>query len=64
MPPELRQAGLLQAGIVIAVQVVDADDGVAALEQSEAGVEADEAGGAGDQEFHGCATLTAARPMG
>ena len=61
--PQLRQPGLLEAGIVVAVQVVDADDGVATLQQAEAGVEADEAGGAGDEHAHGGGSLRV-RPPG
>ena len=48
-----RQPRLLQRRIVVVVEVVDADDLVAAREQSLADVHADEAGATGDQDFHG-----------
>lgn len=47
---ELGEAGVFEGGVVVVVEVVEADDGVAAVEQAGSGVEADEAGGAGDQD--------------
>src|SRR5690606_24183516 len=47
-----RQARLLQAGVVVLVEVVNADDLVAALEQPQSHVGSDEAGGAGDENLH------------
>ena len=46
---ELGEARLFQPGIVVGVQVVDADNGAALPEQQPRDVEADEAGGAGDE---------------
>ena len=48
----LREPRLLQRHVVVVVEIVEADDFVAALEQPLGDVEADEAGGAGDEEFH------------
>ncbi len=53
---ELRQPVALQADVVVVVQVVDADDVVAAREQRLRGEEADEPGAAGDQHRHRCST--------
>src|SRR5204863_273551 len=47
---EQREPRFLQLRIVVVVDDVEADDLVAALEQLRGGVEADEPGGAGDQE--------------
>ena len=47
---KLGQARLLQRRIVIGVEVVQADDALAPLQQTPGGVKADEAGGAGDQD--------------
>ena len=42
----------LQRGRVIIVEIVDADDAVAAAEQARGDMIADEAGGAGDEQGH------------
>jgi hypothetical protein len=42
----------LQLGIVVIVEIVDADDRMLTLEQSLRDMHADEAGGSGDQNFH------------
>jgi hypothetical protein len=47
------EPGLLEADTIIVVEGIDADDGVAAPEQGIGDVIADEAGAAGDQDFHG-----------
>ena len=47
-----REACLLELGIVIVVEVVDADDLVIALEQPLRDMHADEAGSSGDQNLH------------
>ncbi|MNC44026.1 hypothetical protein D3C75_929190 [compost metagenome] len=44
------QTSLLQRRVVIGVEVVQADDRLAALQQPPGGVEADEAGRAGDED--------------
>ncbi|MCY1441872.1 hypothetical protein D9M71_582110 [compost metagenome] len=44
---------LLERHAVVVVEVVDADHLMAFRAQAQGGVEADEAGGAGDQHFHG-----------
>ena len=49
---ERREAGVLQAGIVVVVQVVDADHPVAAVEQGLRDVHADEPGCSGNQNGH------------
>ena len=49
---EQRQPRLLQVDVVIVVEVVDADDLIAALEQGLGGVKADETGRAGDEKAH------------
>ena len=51
-PPAARAALPSASTIVVVVEVVEADDLVAALEQPLRDVEADEAGRAGDEEFH------------
>ena len=48
-----RHERLLERRVVVVVQVVDAGDGVAAREQPQRGVHADEAGRAGEQDVHG-----------
>jgi hypothetical protein len=45
---------VLQADIVVIVEVVDADDRVNAAKEAQSGVHADETGGAGDEDFHAC----------
>jgi hypothetical protein len=47
------QPGLLERRVVVVVEVVDADHLVAARQQALGHVHADEAGRAGDQDFHG-----------
>src|SRR5699024_9091616 len=49
---ELGQAPVFEGRFVVAVEVVQTDDFVAFGQQSLGGVQADEAGGAGDQVFH------------
>ncbi len=49
---QLLQSRELEVDVVILVQVVETDDGVAAREQALRDVHADEAGGAGDEDFH------------
>src|SRR5690606_34113346 len=46
---EQCQARALQLGVVVLVQIIEADDLVSALEQPLRGVESDEPGGPGDQ---------------
>ncbi|EWS63165.1 hypothetical protein Y695_03605 [Hydrogenophaga sp. T4] len=48
---QLLQAGLLERGLVVGVQVVQALDLKTLVEQAPAQVKTDEAGGAGDQDF-------------
>ena len=50
---EAGEAGALEVDVVVVVEVVEADDFVAAVEQALGDVRADEAGGAGDEDFHG-----------
>ena len=57
-PVEFGEAGLLEGRVVIVVDVVDADYGIAARDQFGGGVETNEAGGAGDENFHGAACLS------
>ena len=62
-----RQARFLERRVVVVVDVVEADDGVAAREQRAGHVESDEAGGAGDEHVHGyvdsrCSPARGARP--
>ena len=45
---EERLASALERRVVVGVEVVEAEDAVAALFESEGAVAADEAGGAGD----------------
>ena len=61
LPGELLQAILLEADVVVVVEVVDADDAVATAQQAERGVHADEAGSAGNQNFQ-IGNLPSARP--
>ena len=49
---EPREAGLLERGVVVRVEVVEADDLVAARQQPFGDVVADEARGAGDEHPH------------
>ncbi len=55
---ELLQPRQLEVDVVVVVQVVQPDDGVAALEQAPRDVHADEAGGAGDEDLHAVSGLT------
>ena len=50
---EAIEAGLLERGVVIIVEVVDADDLIAALEQGARSRRSDEARGSGDKDGHG-----------
>jgi hypothetical protein len=50
---QLREAGALEGGIVIVVEVVDADDFHAALEQALGDMHADKTCTAGDQDLQG-----------
>src|SRR5258706_13496297 len=52
---ELREARLFQAYVVVAVQVVQADDLIAAREQLQRAMHADEPGRAGQQDLHAAA---------
>ena len=47
------QPGALQHRVVVAVEIVDADDGFAACEQGGGRMHADKAGDAGDEDAHG-----------
>jgi hypothetical protein len=49
---EAREACFLEAHVVVGVEVVDAEDRVAPAEEGGGDGGADEAGGAGDEEFH------------
>ena len=49
---EAGEAGFLQARIVVVVHAIEADDLVTAGEQAQRQAVADEAGGAGDEDFH------------
>lgn len=49
---ELIEPGLLQAGIVVVVQIVHPGDGMAFAKQALADKHADKTGGSGDQDFH------------
>ena len=49
---EQREAALLQPDVVVVVEIVEADDFVAALEQLACRVKADEAGRTGDENLH------------
>ena len=49
---ELLQPCELQVDVVVLVEVVEPDDGVAAREQALCDVHADETGGAGDEDLH------------
>ena len=49
---EPLQPGLLQADVVIFVEVIDADDGIAPREQGDGDAIADEPGGPGDENGH------------
>ena len=54
MRPQARQAGLFQGGVVVGVEVVDADHGIAARQQAFAGVHSDKSGSAGNKHrVHG-----------
>ena len=49
---EAREPRLLQADVVVIVEAVEADDRVATRQQYLGDVRTDEAGGAGDEDFH------------
>jgi hypothetical protein len=46
---ELGEAGAFQLWIIIGIQIVEADDDLAAVEQPPDDTESDESGGAGDE---------------
>jgi hypothetical protein len=50
---QARQPRLLEGDIVVVVEIVNADDFVAAREQALADMHADKPGGAGEQDLHG-----------
>ena len=60
-------AGLLERGVVIVVEVVDPDDLLAAFEQGAAGRRTDETRGSGDEDGHGRAigagAVRSSRPL-
>ncbi|MNH27213.1 hypothetical protein D3C79_873160 [compost metagenome] len=60
---EAREARLLQAHLVVVIQVVDADHLMALGTEPLRQVKADEAGGAGDQVFHWGRSRLSPRPM-
>ncbi len=62
-PLQLCEARFLELGIVVAVDVIDADDLVAAIEKALRRVEADEPRSAGNQEFHASIILPACRGL-
>ncbi|MOA09662.1 hypothetical protein D3C78_1295120 [compost metagenome] len=62
-PAQLGQACLLEFDAVVVVEVVDADYLVSLGTQPAGGVEADEAGGAGDQKPHAASSTRLPRPM-
>ena len=51
-PLKLGEAGMLQLYVVIGIEIVEADNLIAAVEQRLCGMVTDEAGGAGDQHTH------------
>ena len=56
---EVGEAGFLEVDVVIVVHAINADDGVSARQQFGGEAVADEAGGAGDENFHElCESLT------
>ena len=59
---QARQTGALQHPVVIAVEIVDPDDRLAAGEQGRGGMHADEAGDAGDEDAHGRSVRIAGAP--
>ncbi|BAS81319.1 Os02g0791450, partial [Oryza sativa Japonica Group] len=59
---EQRPARLLERGVVVGVEVVDADDAVAALAEREGAVRADEPGGARHEHRHPRARRRPGRP--
>ncbi|GEC96027.1 hypothetical protein ZRA01_21000 [Zoogloea ramigera] len=52
MGREARQAIELELDVVVIVEIVDADDLIAAGQQNLAGVHADKTGSTGDEDFH------------
>ena len=56
---QLRQPRLLQRDIIVVVEVVDADHGLAARQQRPTDMRADEAGGAGQEDRHSYASSSA-----
>ena len=55
---QARKAGLLQIDVVIVIEVVEADDVVAARKQRLSGVRSDEARSAGNQYLHSVRILS------
>ena len=60
-PSRIAARDFFQRDIVVVVEIVEANDGVTALEQLPGGVETDEAGGACDENFHAAVFLTSGR---
>ena len=60
--PQTLEPRPLQRRVIVAVEVVDAEHRLAAREQGQADVEADEAGAAGDQNRHGARTVMVPEP--
>ena len=54
---EVAEVAVFVDAVVVRVEVVEADDGVAASEEGGGETGADEAGGAGDEDAHGGASL-------
>ena len=54
LPRQAGQPGVLEANVVLIVDVVDADDRVTATQEALRGVQADATGGAGDEDFQAC----------
>jgi hypothetical protein len=61
LPCEARQAGVLEANVVVVVEVVDADDRVTATKEALRGVHADETGRAVDEASSREGTSTLSR---
>ena len=51
LPRQAGQAGVLEANVVIVVEVVDADHRVTTAQEGQRRVHADETGGAGEEDF-------------
>ena len=61
-PAEFGQPGLLQADVVVVVEVVESDHLIPPPQQQLGGVETNESGRAGDEDFHNL-ILTVSRPL-